>query len=117
MDKRAEQKRDRILEEMRRIERLRRGTISEQFYGTGENRQGPYYVWQGYSDSRHWSKRISRDQAGQVREDIGAGARFRELCDEFAKVTEQATMAEDQPGTKKNATKRSRNATGKRKRS
>lgn len=117
MDKQTQQKRDRILEEMRRIERLRRGTISEQFYGTGENRQGPYYVLQGYSDSRHWSKRIPRDQAAQVREDLGAGARFRELCDEFAEVTEQATLVEDQPGRKKNAAKRSRSDTRKQKRS
>jgi hypothetical protein len=103
---------------MRQIERLRQGTISEQFYrGAGENKQGPYYVLQGYADGKHWSKRVPRDQVEQVREDLGAGARFKELCGEFAEVTEQAPIAEDQPVRKKNAAKRSRNATGKPKRS
>jgi len=117
MDSQAQQKRDGILDEMRRIERLRQGTISEQFYGAGENKQGPYYVLQGYSESKHWSKRVPRDRVEQVREDLGAGIRFKELCGQFAELTEQATIEEDQPGSKKNATKRSRNATGKPKRS
>ena len=115
MDKQSQQRRDGILEQMRGIERLRRGTISEQFYGTGENRQGPYYVWQGYSGSKHWSKRIPRDQAAQVHDDIGAGARFRALCEEFAEVTEQVTVAEDLPASKKNAKNPNRNAIGRRK--
>ncbi len=117
MDMRTQQKRDGILDQMRRIERLRRGSISEQFYGSGEQRQGPYYVLQGHRGGKHWSRRIPRDQAAQVREDLGAETRFRELCAEFAEVTEQATMAEDQPDSKKNAATRSRSATGKRKHS
>jgi len=117
MDRQAERKRDGILDEMRQIERLRQGTISEQFYGTGENKQGPYYVLQGYSEGKHWSTRIARDQSEQVREDLGAGAHFKELCREFVEVTEQATIRADQPASKKKASKRSRNATGKPKRS
>jgi hypothetical protein len=117
MDRLTQQKRDGILDEIRRIERLRQGTISEQFYGRGKDRQGPYYVLQGYTDGKHWSKRVPRDQVEQVREDLGAGTRFKELCGKFAELTEQATMAEDQPSGKKNASKRSRNATGKPKRS
>ncbi len=117
MDKRTRQKRDGILDEMRQIERLRQGTVSEQFYGMGENRQGPYYVLQGYTDGKHWSKRVPRDQIEQVREDLGAGTRFKDLCGEFAEATEQATITDDQPISKKNGRKRRRNATGKPKRS
>lgn len=117
MNKRIQQKREGILDEMRRIQRLRQGTISEQFYGAGENKQGPYYVLQGYSEGKHWSKRVPRDQIEQLRDDLGAGARFKELCGHFVELTEQATIAEDQPSGKKNASKRSRIATGKPKRS
>ncbi len=117
MDKRTQRKRDGILDEMRQIDRLRQGTISEQFYGAGENKQGPYYVLQGYADGMHWSKRIRKDQIEQVRKDLGAGGHFKELCREFAGVTEQATITEDQTDSKKNTSKRSRNAIGKPKRS
>ena len=102
MNRQAEHKRDGILDEMRQIERLRQGTISEQFYGTGENKQGPYYVLQGYTaEGKHWSRRVPRDQIKQVREDLGAGVRFKELSREFAEVTEQATITEDRPASKK----------------
>lgn len=101
MDLQTQKKREGILEQMRQIDRLRQGTISEQFYGTGEKKQGPYYVQQGYTGGKHWSKRVGRDRVDQVRADINSGVRFKELCREFAEVTEQATIAEDQPDSKK----------------
>ena len=103
MHRKTEQKRVELIDEMRRIDRLRQGTISEQYYGTGENRQGPYYVLQGYADGKHWSKRIPRDQVEQVKADLEAGVRFKDLCQQFADVTEEATIMEDQPASKKNA--------------
>jgi len=117
MHRKTEQKRVELIDEMRRIDRLRQGTISEQYYGTGENRQGPYYVLQGYADGKHWSKRIPRDQVEQVKADLEAGVRFKDLCQQFADVTEEATIMEDQPASKKNAAKRKRNAIAKPKRS
>lgn len=109
----AEQKRAEILDEMRQLERLRQGTISEQYYGSGESKQGPYYVLQGYADGKHWSRRIPRDQLEQVRADLEAGAHFKDLCKEFAEVTEEATIMADQPLSKKNARKRSKSVTAK----
>jgi hypothetical protein len=117
MDHRIEQKREGILDDMRQIERLRQGTISEQFYGKGENRQGPYYILQGYSEGKHWSKRIPRDQVEKVRADLAAGIQLKEFYQEFAEVTEEATIMEDKPGSKKNTRKRKGNATGRPKRS
>lgn len=117
MDKATHRKREEILDDLRQIDRLRQGTISEQFYGTGEKKQGPYYVLQGYVEGKHWSKRVPIDQIDQVRADISAGVRFKELCQDFADVTEQATMTQDHPESKKNAKNRKRNATGRPKRS
>ncbi len=113
MNRQTEQKRTEILDAMRLIERLRQGTISEQYYGSGESRQGPYYVLQGYAEGKHWSRRIPREQVEQVRADIEAGADFQALCRKFAEVTEEATIRADQPDSKKNARKRGRDATAK----
>lgn len=116
MNKQAQQKRDGILDEMRQIDRLRQGTISEQYYGAGEKKQGPYYVLQGYDGGEHWSKRVPRDRIDQVREDLRAGARLKELSQDFADVTEQATI-KDHADSKKNARKQTGSATGRPKRS
>ena len=117
MHNQVEQKRTEILDQMRKIKRLRQGSISEQYYGTGQKRQGPYYVLQGYVDGKHWSKRIPVDQVEQVRADLKAGAHFEALCREFGEVTEEATIMEDQTVSKKKARKQSRNAMAKRKHS
>ena len=117
MQKRLEQKRVEILDKMHQIVRLRQGTISEQYYGTGESRQGPYYVLQGYADGKHWSRRIPKNEVEQVKADLEAGVHFKDLCLEFAEVTENATIMEDQAASKKNDRKRSKNATARAKRS
>lgn len=106
MNSKTKQERDRILDEMRQINRLRQGTISEQYYGTGDNKQGPYYVLQGYDGGRHWSVRIPRDQIEKVREDLSAGTRLKKLCQDFADVTEKATITQNNTDSKKNSKKR-----------
>ncbi|NCC62050.1 MAG: hypothetical protein EOM12_14175 [Verrucomicrobiae bacterium] len=113
MQHKTEQKRLEILDNMCQIERLRQGIISEQYYGTGDNRRGPYYVLQGYADGKHWSKRIPRDQIEQVKADLQAGAHFKELCQQFADVTEADTLMGDESVRKKNSSKQSRNTTSK----
>ena len=117
MQKHLEMKRTEVLEEIRQIERLRQGSISEQYYGTGEKKKGPYYVLQGYVGGKHWSRRIPRDQVEQVKEDLEAGVHFSDLCRKFAEVTEAATVMEDQLAGKKKPKKRSKNVTARPKRS
>lgn len=113
MQQAAERKREELLGEIRQIERLRQGSISEQYYGSGETRQGPYYVLQGYVDGKHWSKRIRRDQLEQVRADLDAGVHFNELCRQYAQITEEATIKADDPVEKKRSMPRSRPASTK----
>lgn len=112
MNKQSRATRIGILKEMDQIERLRQGTLSEQYYGTGDNRRGPYYVLQGYAQGRHWSQRVPREHVEQVRADLAAGVRFQELCRAFAETTEQSTLAEEAPGSKKNARRRKGTASG-----
>ena len=112
MDKQTRATRNGIFEEMGQIERLRQGTLSEQYYGTGANRRGPYYVLQGYAEGRHWSQRVPPEHVEQVRADLAAGVRFQELCRSFAETTEQSTLAGEAPASKKNAGRRNRTASG-----
>ncbi len=51
-------------------------------------------------DWKHWSKRIPGDQVEQVKADLEAGARFKDLCRQFADVTEEATIMDDQQNDK-----------------
>ena len=108
MDQRTQHKRDEVLQEMRRIERLRQGTLSEQYYTVGKKQQGPCYVLQGYQAGKHWSRRVAQEQLNQVRADIAGQVRFEELCRTFAEVTEQATIVEEQVDNKKSAGGQSR---------
>ena len=117
MDKKTEGRREDILNEMREINRLRQGIVSEQFYGTGNKKRGPYYVLQGYTGGKHWSKRVSRDKIDQVRSDISQSANLKDLCRAFAEVTEQATIKQDCVDSKKNARKQTKHVTRKPKRS
>ena len=103
MHRQTQRIRTEILDEMRQIERLRQGTVSEQYYGSGTKRQGPYYVLQGYSDGKHWSMRIPKGQVEQLRADLEAGAHFKDLCRKFADATEEDTIMADQPDSKKNS--------------
>ena len=63
------QKRDRVLQDMQTIDRLRRGTLSQQFFkpfpGQTEKR-GPYFILQGYFQGKKFSERVSAEQAPRV---------------------------------------------------
>lgn len=101
-----EQRRDQILHEIRQIQRLRRGTLSEQYFerrlaAGGTRRQGPYYVLQRQQEGRKISQRIQADQADQVREDIEGYEQFVRLSTEWVELTEHMTCAADVTESKK----------------
>ncbi len=98
--------RQRILEELSRLDRFRRGQLSEQYYerinARGQkSRQGPYYVWQGWVRGQKRSVRIPAHQVESVRADLAAYAHFKELCAELADITEQSTVADGDDAKKK----------------
>ena len=99
--------RQRILEELARLTHFRRGQLSEQYNerinAQGQKvRQGPYYIWQSWVRGQKRSVRIPSDQVTQVRADLKAFARFKELCAQLADVTEWTTMADGGDAKKKN---------------
>jgi hypothetical protein len=92
-----ESKRDAVLQEMRSIRSMQRGTINEQFLkvrhrGIKEAKPcGPYYVLSRHEprSGKTRSRRLtSRDALDKARKDIAAYQRFVALCREFQDLTE-----------------------------
>jgi len=106
MNSNIEKKRSEIISRINSISRARQGTLSEQYYGKGEKRQGPYYVLQGYTGNKHWSKRIPRDKVDQLREDLKTGEELKALVHELVDLVEVSTIEEDTADTKKNGRRR-----------
>ena len=89
-----EARRNAILDEIRSIRSMRRGTINEQCFKTrlkgrkGMVRQGPYYVLSRREGEKTVSKRLrSVTELDQARRDVAEHKRFLALCQEFERLT------------------------------
>lgn len=102
------ERRQQILDEMTRLDRLQRGYLSKQFFtrsrGGQTIRHGPYYVLQHAFKGPKVSRRIPAEQVPVVEADLAAWRRFEQLAREFVEVTEKMTMeAQADIDSKKNA--------------
>lgn len=104
------QQRESILLQMKTIDRLRRGSLSKQFFKAppgAEARRGPYYVLQGFFQGRKFSERVPPDQAAQVQQEVNNYRRFQTLAEEFVTLSDRITRLHDQPpDIKKNYSRR-----------
>jgi len=89
-----EAQRNAILEEMRTIRSMRRGTINEQFFKTrlkgrkGMVNQGPYYLLSRWERDKTVSRRLrSGAELEQAQKDVAEYKRFLGLCQEFERLT------------------------------
>jgi hypothetical protein len=89
-----EVRRNAILEEMRSIRSMRRGTINEQYFKIrlkgkkGMGHQGPYYVLSRREEEKTVSKRLrSVAELERAQKDVAEYKRFLGLCQEFERLT------------------------------
>lgn len=95
-----ERQQDALLDQMRTLRVMRRGTLSYQEYpqrrtrkqGTGVS--GPYCVWQGFRNGKHFSKRVSAQQAERVKCDIETRHQFERLCAQYVRLGEELATRE-----------------------
>ena len=103
------QQRSLLVEELLTIDRMRRGTLSEQFFksSSGGPKRGPYYVLQGFLQGRKFSRRIPADQASEVREHVENYRRFQTLAGQYVSLSDEITCLESAGGEcKKNSSPR-----------
>jgi len=100
-----EDRRNGILEEMRSIRSMRRGTINAQHFKTrlkgrkGIVVQGPYYVLSRREGKKTASQRLrSPSELEQAQKDVAEYKRFMGLCQEFERLT--ARLGELERGEK-----------------
>lgn len=91
-----EKKREAILEEMRAIRSIKRGTINEQYLKVRQKGReepvlrGPYYVFSRREGPKTVSRRLtSAQQLKQAQADVAAHKKFVKLCQEFEALTER----------------------------
>ena len=114
-----EEKRQRVLEQMRAIRCMRRGSVSEQYLKVAHKGKpkpvlrGPYWVYTWKEGGKTVGRRVSRDEAERIHKDIEAHKRFVALCKEFEMLTmrlgevEAALTAEKKrPRSRSSRTKR-----------
>jgi hypothetical protein len=89
-----EARRNVILEQMRSIRSMERGTINEQHFEIrlkgkrGVALQGPYYVLSRREGEKTASRRLkSGAEVEQARRDVAEYKRFMGLCQEFERLT------------------------------
>jgi len=90
-----ESKRDAVLQGIRSIRSMKRGTINEQYLkvpqkGSKPALRGPYYVLSRREGNKTVSERLTTPtQLEQAKMDIAAHRKFVELCKEFEVLTER----------------------------
>ncbi len=113
------QKRTVILQNLQAIDRLRRGSLSKQFFKAppGQTaRRGPYFVLQGFFHGKKFSERVPAEQAPQVQEQVDNFRRFQALAEEYVTLSDEITRLEA-PGadSKKNSSRRNSSTNSSRK--
>lgn len=101
------ERRQQILDEMNRLERLQRGYLSQQFLrrerGGRKFRFGPYYLLQHGAGKRRICRRVPAAEVAAVKAEVEAWRRFEQLAEEFVEVTERMTLeAKRDEDSKKN---------------
>jgi len=101
--KQIETQREAILDQLRQIRTLYRGTINEQFFLVPSKsksqsvRRGPYFVLSRREGAKTISRRLNTaEDLDQARQDVAAHKRFVTLCRQYEELTERLGQLEHQ---------------------
>jgi len=102
------EQREALFIELKSLDRLRRGTLSQQFIskkrGDKTVTQGPYFNLQAFHKGKKFNCHIPADKAPEVRQHVDNFKRFQQLSDQCVSITDQITqIAEGLPDAKKNS--------------
>ncbi len=95
-----EEKRERVLEQMRAIRSMRRGSVTEQYLKVPHKGKpkpvvrGPYWIHTWKEGGKTVGERLSREEALPAQKDVEAHKRFVGLCKEFEELTERLEQIE-----------------------
>lgn len=103
--------RDVLFQQLKALDRLRRGTLSRQVYSKKQagqtHTQGPYYILQAFHKGKKLSQRIPAERAELVQQQVDNFKQFQDLTDQCITLTDQITqLAEGVPDAKKNSRRR-----------
>lgn len=90
-----EARREQLLEEIRKIRVMRKGSVTKQYFkmkteGREEPVQrGPYWLFTHKEKGKTVGQRLSQSEVERFQAEVDAFHRFRELCDEYAQLTER----------------------------
>jgi len=107
------QQQDTLLEAMRQTRVMRRGTLSSQQYPQrrarkdGHGAAGPYALWQGYQDGKHFSQRVTVANVPRFTCQIEARKHFEGLCAQYVSLGEALAQASDADAAVQEALKKS----------
>lgn len=112
-----ETKRQKILEEMVAITRMRRGTVNEQYFEVRQKdgsvlRHGPYFLYSRTEKGKSFSRRIAGEEVERYKRETENCRRFKELSNRCVMVCEGLAQAEGDTQEKKRS-KRSRRGSAK----
>lgn len=91
-----EKRREEIIEEIRNIPSMRRGTINEQYLKVPRkdkesSLRGPYYVLTRKENGKTVSTRVRSHEFEEIKKETEAYKKFNQLSNEFAAITEELT--------------------------
>jgi hypothetical protein len=109
------EQRNLVLDHMRSIDRLRRGSLSRQFFQgrpkDPSSPRGPYFVLQGFFHGKKFSERIPAAQAPKIQEQVDNYRRFQTLAEEFVSLSDQVSRLEAGDSDRKKNSNRQRSPT------
>lgn len=93
--RRLEERREQLIEEIREIRTMRKGSVTEQYLKVEKKGQkepvirGPYFLYTRKIKGKTVGQRLKKAEVERYRLEVEAYHRFQRLCDEYAQITEK----------------------------